>query len=474
MKSHHRGRRMFALSAFLSSWLVLSTHGVAAVAPYPRSQIITAITWDFSTITPLREATGSDLWPLTWAADGNLYGAWGDGGGFQGSDAVGRVSLGWARISGFPMVGNPSGVFGQNVWGSAAGYAEFAATFGGKVWTDISVNGVLYAYGGLWTTANAPNPVQHFEDGPLRTLIWSSDLGRSWQIAPWTDYTLGSFLQFGRDYAGALDSYVYMYYRRTNDSTRLYLQRVPKSQLIADPIQVGVYQYLTGVDGRGNPIGWSTLEVNAKAIFYDPNGTEPEVVYDAAIGRFLLTSGHYADGTSATASAGQLGIFEAPHPWGPWATVGYYDDWGKLGPHSHGDFLGLHFPTKWISADGRTLWAVFSSLNEYDAFHLVKATLTVSPAIPQLTAPTFDAAFSPTQVVTLRATACPQSWSVDWVNDSHSHIASGRGPSFTFTVPKDRSPGKFVRVTAIGSAGSVYHDYSVEVPEPPVDLPTAK
>jgi len=91
-----------------------------------------------------------------------------------------------------------------------------------------------------------------------------------------------------------------------------------------------------------------------------------------------MIAAHNPGGTEATASAGQVGLFEATHPWGPWATIGYYDNWGNLGPESHGDNLGMTFPTKWISADGLTLWAIFSSSGQYDSFNIVKATLSVS------------------------------------------------------------------------------------------------
>src|SRR5882757_4828558 len=70
----------YALPLFLC--LTVSSISTAASAPYPASQIITSMTWDCSTVTGLRKASGSDIWPLTWASDGNLYGAWGDGGGF--------------------------------------------------------------------------------------------------------------------------------------------------------------------------------------------------------------------------------------------------------------------------------------------------------------------------------------------------------------------------------------------------------
>ncbi|MEJ1971795.1 MAG: hypothetical protein WDM96_04665 [Lacunisphaera sp.] len=51
-----------------------------AEPPYPPSPVIADITFDWS--THRREGQGSDNWQLTWADDGNLYGAWGDGGGF--------------------------------------------------------------------------------------------------------------------------------------------------------------------------------------------------------------------------------------------------------------------------------------------------------------------------------------------------------------------------------------------------------
>ena len=347
-------------------------------APYPQSHVITAVTWNFSAAATSRKALGSDLWPCTWARDGNLYCAWGDGGGFDGNDDnIGRVSLGFARIAGIPVADGASGFTGKNVWG-APPYAENSATFGGKVVSLISVGGVLYAIGGLWTSENTANPVHTSERGPLNTLAWSSDQGRTWQIAPWSSpSTLGTFLNFGRDNAGAFDSYIYIYYVREGDSQHIYLKRVPKERLQSDPSIPGIYQYFTGADARGRVDAWSMQERDAGAIFFDSNNVNgPEVVYNSKLHRYLLTLGHYPSGRDSDSSAGKLGVFEAPHPWGPWATVGYYDDWGAFGPSAAGDFLGLHMPVKWISSDGKTLWCIFSGLNEFDAFNVVKGTLT--------------------------------------------------------------------------------------------------
>lgn len=42
--------------------------------------------------------------------------------------------------------------------------------------------------------------------------------------------------------------------------------------------------------------------------------------------------------------------------------------------------LGVSFVNKegWLAADGRTWWAVFGGINEYDGFNVVRATLTIA------------------------------------------------------------------------------------------------
>lgn len=66
--------------------------------------------------------------------------------------------------------------------------------------------------------------------------------------------------------------------------------------------------------------------------------------------RYLLTAAH--------SGPGQIGIFDAPNPWGPWTTSFYASDWLGLG--SRGAFFSLYFPQKWQSSNGRTLWATFN------------------------------------------------------------------------------------------------------------------
>ena len=369
------GHRVSSIVLALSC--VTSVHAQDGTqAPYPRSTFIIRATWDFSTVEPLRKAPGSDLWPCTWAHDDELYCAWGDGGGFNGSEDRQRASLGFARVEGAPDPENADAYRGTNIWGTPPG-AEHQAVFGGKVGSIIAVNDVLYATGGFFTTAHMPDPVTGYGVGPRISMIWSDDLGRNWQLAPWASRdALGSFLNFGKNNAHARDDYVYLYYQRAQDAKHVFLKRVPQSGLKDDPAKSRRYEYFAGTRRGDTTPQWSHRARAAKPVFMDENNVEgADVVYIPALDRYLLTAGHNPSGAPRDWSAGQLGVFEAPHPWGPWSTVDYQEDWGGFGVEGKGDYLGLRFPTKWISADGKMLWGVFSSLRTLDSFNVVKLTL---------------------------------------------------------------------------------------------------
>ena len=193
--------------------------GAQNKAPYGPSPVIRGAAWDFEHLIRLANTPGkggSDLWPTAWAADGNIYTSFGDGGGFRGaSDATGRVSIGFARILGFPPL-----VKGVDIWGSAPKYAEHPATFCGKSDSMLAVDGILYAWVASWYNPSksdfapcGPNPAR-----PQERLAWSRDLGATWSLSPWKVGATprrvnlsGSFLNFGENYAGARDQYVYEY-----------------------------------------------------------------------------------------------------------------------------------------------------------------------------------------------------------------------------------------------------------------------
>jgi hypothetical protein len=456
-------------SALLSCMLYpcISTMALAGTAPYPQSKVIQSVSWDLSTVTSLRKASGSDIWPSAWAADGNLYGAWGDGGGFNGSQnsvAGGRTSLGFALISGTPVAGNTSSFTGTNIWGRAPAHAKYPATFGGKVSEMFSVDGVLYGEGALWTSANCncsdPTDVSGSNQKD-HTLVWSSDLGKSWKIAPWkTASSFGSFLQYGQDYQGAADpDHLYFYYSgdANSDPSHVYLRRMSRTAVTADPATPGHFEYFTGVDSSGSPF-WSTVAANAQPVFTDAKspageGTGLGVVFDAPLGRYVAVEGHGEQ-------TGQIGVFESPTPWGPWATIAYYDDWGGFN-ESAGAGNGMYFPSKWISSDGLSLWAVFSGLGAFDSFNVARMVLKVSNTSPQISTPVAGTVLAPGQSVTARGTGSDLSWSVSTSSGS-TPLSTGKGASTTFTVPENIGSNETIRVVLTGSGGSSTQSYSVQ------------
>ncbi|MBU6399723.1 MAG: DUF4185 domain-containing protein [Verrucomicrobia bacterium] len=343
-------------------------------APYPPSTVLSGITWHWETYTTA--APGSDLWPVTWGPDNQLYTAWGDGGGFGGSDSDGRVAMGIARLE-----GGPETYRGFNVNGGKA--PEWPASFRAKGKTA----GLVFVGGTLYAAVN-------LQDGPWprvnHALEWSTDQGATWTRAGWLfaagrgNFQPAKFLQFGRDYRGVprgLAGYVYLYGPKEAApqaaDTQLYLARVPKHKLR----EQAACEFYAGTGNKGRS-RWARGCASARPVFTDPRGvTSGTVVYDPGLKRFLLTCYH--------TGPGQLGIFDAAHPWGPWTTVADYEHWGDMG--AAGEGLNCEFPQKWMSADGLTLWCVFSvygpggkqGINAHDRFNLVKTTLVRSPSKPR-------------------------------------------------------------------------------------------
>lgn len=359
--------RPFAFSLLLlPSLLSLAMHGAEQPEPpYPRSRDIARVEFDFR--THVRLAPGSDNWPLTWADDGHLYTAWGDGGGFGGTNSQGRVTLGVARVE-----GSGTDYRGINLWGGAP--PGRPSTFRGKSYGILSVSGTLY----LWVS---PQPNPHLAHCQLAV---SHDHGATWRLADWKfrfedALTIPTFLNFGRDYAGARDEYVYSYYIRPawgpgratvrSDSTfdvhrpgAIFLSRVAKDRIL----EREAYEFFAGTSATG-AVQWSADVAAKQPVFRDAKngvGWNLSVSYHAGLGRYLLCTQHTAN------AGGNIGIFDAPEPWGPWTTVAYESGWGT-------DEIGRtswlwHFPTKWLSADGTEFTMVFTGKYANDSWNTVR------------------------------------------------------------------------------------------------------
>jgi hypothetical protein len=351
----------------VASILNVAGWGLAEGPPYPPSPVIAGITWHWK--THQTAAPGSDLWPVTWGPDGHIYTAWGDGGGFGGTNSDARVSMGFARIEGPPESFRPININGGKDTQNPATFPKKGKT-GGILFVDGTLYARLNLQDGQWPDVN-------------HSLAWSEDRGTTWSQSSWVfpkgegNFKPARFLNFGKDYSRVPKehaAYVYIYGFKQSVKTignDIYLSRAPKNEMRVRE----AYEFFAGLD-RGHPV-WSSDITDAKAVFSDSNGVIPTTgaVYHPVLKRYLLTSFH--------TGPGQLGIFDAPQPWGPWTTVAYYETWGEMGPEGHG--LNCDFPQKWMSSDGRTLWSVFSvygdgakmGINAHDRFNLVRGSLTL-------------------------------------------------------------------------------------------------
>jgi len=315
-------------------------------APCPPSPVITSVTWDPpGQVRRLamgeKRKDGSDNWPLTWADDGHLYTAYGDGYGFE-PQLPDKLSLGYGVV-----IGGPEDFVALNI--RSDGERLGPGPKGEKSSGLLMVDGTLY----IWVrNANG--------DGATGRLGWSADRARTWSWADWTFAEFGhpSFINYGRNYAGARDEYVYVVSHDDPSAyvtaDRFVLMRVPQDQ-IRDRSQ---YEFLVGTDERGEPV-WSGDVADRGPVFVNESQCRrSSLCYNPGLRRYLWWQ-QLTPGDSDTRFDGGFGLYDAPEPWGPWTTVFFTDRW-DVGP---GD-LG-HFPAKWMSPDGRTCWMVFSGSDNF-------------------------------------------------------------------------------------------------------------
>jgi CubicO group peptidase (beta-lactamase class C family) len=321
----------------------------SGIAPYPSSKVIKGITWAPKE-TIIRKAKGSDNWPLTWADDDAMYAAYGDGWGFE-PFLTEKLGLGIARIE-----GSAEKFTGFNLRAPTAENKR-SGKEGKKASGMLMVDGILY----MWTR-NAGNA----------QLAWSKDHGKTWDWADWkftTSFGCPTFLNFGKNYAGARDEFVYVYSHDADSAyqpaDRMVLARVP----IAKIKQRDAYEFFRGLDQKEQPL-WTKKLAERDAVFtHQGRCYRSGITYNAGLKRYLWvqiipgTEGKKPD----TRFEGGFGIYDAPEPWGPWTTVYFTEKW-DVGPGETASF-----PTKWMSEDGKTLYLVFSG---DDHFAVRKATLT--------------------------------------------------------------------------------------------------
>lgn len=353
-----------------------------AVPPQRKSTYITDVNLD---IHRYHQATG-DMWPLTWGADDNIYGAAGDN---RGSP------MNFWRISGKPS----GGLTNQGDWIvdlvdnlplDPAIYCRDPRV--DRRW-GIKPAGLLDVDGTLYFAVEGQNygtePSFNRQTNVHGWIITTKDYGKTWnREATRVHFFTGRlsschFLQFGRGYQGARDEFVYAYSPAAEDGNSYWengdfilLGRVRRDRILTRDS----WEFYTGLNGKNEPV-WSKHDGSAVPVFrYDKMTSENHVSYNKGIGRYIMGNYGFVDDDvnprpnhqgvwPECANRSQLTLYEAPEPWGPWSLFYQDDNWGTYGDYQP------NFPPKWMSDDGRTMYMV--SAGTWDDYNFTVQKLTV-------------------------------------------------------------------------------------------------
>jgi hypothetical protein len=180
-------------------------------------------------------------------------------------------------------------------------------------------------------------------------------------------------VNYGRDYAGARDEYVYAYShdgpKADTPADRFVLLRAPKDALTAR----ASWEFFARLDDGGQPV-W-TRDFAKRGTVFEHRGAclRSAMTYNAPLKRYLWWQQlpqppGVTNDRGDTRFTGGFAVYDAPEPWGPWTTAYFTGEW-DVGPGEHADF-----PSKWMSPDGRKLHLVFSG-DDYFSVRAVELKL---------------------------------------------------------------------------------------------------
>jgi hypothetical protein len=320
-----------------------------------------------------------DTWYPCWASDGNLYSPWTDGAtdGVRSSSGGGEK----AHTGNAVLIGdNPLKLTIHN---TALPQPASALPYQGRYpCGSLVYNGVWYY--GTYCLGPAGSVVHEgFRYnwpvlGPMPGFRISTDYGKTWTPSPLApDQPLfpeprqfmgpvrmgcPHFVDFGRNMRHSPDGKAYLVGMGAEEhdpqpryanlswitADQVYLARVvPSIENIND---IRKYEFFAGHDAAGKPL-WSGDFVRVRPLLdWNNNMGCATVTYDAPLRKYLMCV------TDGWPTCGKMNsyILEADQLTGPWRLVVYMKDFGQQG-------YFLNFPSKFISADGRTLWLCYSA-----------------------------------------------------------------------------------------------------------------
>jgi hypothetical protein len=324
----------------------------------------------------------ADTWYPSWAADDNLYSNWTDGvvkglhvGSYDWKPGK-LAATGYATVRGSdPMNLDISDV---------GSYPSDPEPYEGRYPSaNLYYRGVWY-YGTYCLHATASKHLNWDVLGPFAGFRYSTDHGKTWHQ---TSHSCGQplFLEpkrfaakvkmgaphivdFGKEMQYSPDGKAYLVAHGASDpdpnpraadlswitGDEIYLARVAPSPATID--DASKYEFFAGLDANGKPVWTHDFAAIKPLLKWDNNMGSVTITYDAPLKKFLMA---VTDGGD-TVSKFNTYILESPAITGPWKLVTYMKDFGVQA-------YFVNFPSKFISADGRTAWLSYSAnfANEY-------------------------------------------------------------------------------------------------------------
>lgn len=353
-----------------TSW---SARGNTSTQPYPTSSYITGASVD-PTMTSIGDTQAGDNWASTWADDDTVYTYFDDGTGFGLSSAK---SMYPAKIFGNPSLG---GISGENISTNAIGQDQGGGSSGKKVSGLISVpdatspsGHVLYAWVRNVTYHGGASLMYSYDHAMTWSWAWGDPSTTASAIIPELGYP--TWMQAGKNNAAAQDHYLYFYSQDTPTAYQV-SDHVILGRIDTTHVKVkSAYRYFAGLDCYGNPLWTSDISLRKPVFTAREQSYRVFVTYNAALKRYFLLTAN-GDSLNSNWKAGHqthnLGMYEAPTPWGPWHTVYYNDNF-----HT-GIVFAPQMLSKWIAADGKSFYLLFSSYQSGPyRFNIQKITLHV-------------------------------------------------------------------------------------------------
>ncbi|MGA2617865.1 MAG: hypothetical protein ABSF26_09655 [Thermoguttaceae bacterium] len=255
--------------------------------PLPRSDVLHGIRWLGN---EFRDRNGGDVWSTTWATDDNLY-------------SVADDTQGW-NLSVFKIEGMPPGHKVTRV----NAMQEYFPAGDGPWWKGAGlacIGGVLYL--GIYSQSN-PSRLSSSKvsfNADHSSIIKSADYGKTWSgsakdhlarpMFPKKEFPTPFFVQYGKDYAGAMDEYVYLCSNDGgwNNWNRMMLARVLRKKL--GELDRRDWEFFVAADGQNHP-KW-TADVSKTGSIFEHNPCFPAKWFEDGGKRlWAVQGGNYRGG----------------------------------------------------------------------------------------------------------------------------------------------------------------------------------